>query len=168
MLSFSTPSSWPRSQKHIILLVQPISLPKGLQSAEWNFTTVLRCTSFLFSIFDFLFWPCVVSEWVSGRETERHREKIELDREVKHWLLKEIQRVSVLSVLRVCLCVYVSSIRRPLLEKIWIVFVCVTVRVRSRMRDIWAIRSPAWYLRPSFFIFRIRGLDILFHVFKRK
>jgi len=107
----------------------------------------------VFSVFNFRFSVLALcsewmSEWERDRETER---KIELDREVKHWLLKEIQqRVSVLSVLRVCLCVIDST---PIARKIWIVSVCVTVRVRSRMRDIWAIRSPAWYLRPSFFIF---------------
>jgi len=88
-----------------------------------------------------------MSEWERDRET--HREKIELDREVKHWLLKEIQRVSVLSVLRVCLCVYVSSIRRPLLEKYELclcvlrcvyVLVCVISGQLGHLHDIFARR----------------------------
>lgn len=86
-----------------------------------------------------------MSEWERDRET--HREKIELDREVKHWLLKEIQRVSVLSVLRVCLCVIDST---PIARKKYelclcvlrcvYVLVCVISEQLGHLHDIFARR----------------------------
>jgi len=73
-----------------------------------------------------------MSEWERDRETER---KIELDREVKHWLLKEIQRVSVLSVLRVCLCVIDSTpIARKNMNCVCVCYGACTFSVSMRER----------------------------------